>query len=113
MKSIPHNCKTCDSICTCQSSIRYWNETDVCPAWHRSKVNTEDANEKPPIGVPPWYVIYPARIRALTAAIDRHADKADEHCVYEWLQEIYILRHVMHAMKTKEFYEEELKRDRP
>ena len=67
--------------------------------------------DKPAIGIAPAHIVYPKRIRELSQAISRYSDKAEEHCVYEWLNEIYLIRILMRGMKQKEFSEEELMND--
>ena len=75
------------------------------------KLDTDDVQEKPLMGVTPYYAFYSQRIRDLANAISRHAGNAEDHCVHDWIQEILILRALLRTMRTKEFYEEEMEKE--
>lgn len=96
-------------------------QSDYDKIMHIGKYGTLDEKDtnpadsqfcKPPLGCKPWYVVYEGRIRELSEAIARYADKPDDHCVYDWLQEIFLLRQFVQLirkhMKRKEFYDDEI-----
>ncbi len=67
------------------------------------------ATEKPPIGVSPWWFIYPKRVIELSEAISRYADFAskrtlfahstnDYKLIYQWAMEIAHIAETMAAM---------------
>lgn len=85
--------------------------TARCPRCGFTNKLDDDVQEKPPIGITPYYVFYSQRIRDLANAIARHAGNAEDHCVHDWIQEILILRSLLRAMRTKEFYEEEMEKE--
>lgn len=115
-------CIECGEELTCEK-LNGWDlykcNNENCKfynSWVPISYEKQDVDGKPAIGVQPYYVFYPRRIRELSEAISRHADKPYDHCVYDWLREIDILRRMYRGMesvmKQKEFYEEELKVDK-
>ena len=67
------------------------------------------ANEKPPIGVNPWWFIYPKRVIDLSEAITRYANysfkhslvrrtKEDYKVIYQWAMEIAKIAETMVLM---------------
>ena len=67
------------------------------------------ATEKPPIGVSPWWFIYPKRVIELSEAITRYAEfsrkhtlvrktKDDYKAIYQWAMEIAEIAKVMILM---------------
>lgn len=68
------------------------------------------ANEKPPIGVSPWWFIYPKRVVELSEAITRYAEFSSKHTlirstkedyklIYQWAMEIAEISKTMILMQ--------------
>lgn len=67
------------------------------------------ANEKPPLGVNPWWFVYPERVIELSEAITRYAEfsakrtlirntTADYKLIYQWAMEIEKIAETMIAI---------------
>lgn len=70
------------------------------------------ANEKPPIGVSPWWFIYPKRVIELSEAISRYAEfslkhtlvrktKEDYKAIRQWAMEIEKIAETMILMSEE------------